>query len=306
MAACIRIWRSGDAGSWCARGRENYLCLLNYEDRVNGLAGAQGSAAVIPLGLLARWAMATADGDIAGGDLPGWFGELFGPAATLGLQDRRGECIHGACPHYKRCFVEHTIRRARSAELVVANHALVMIQAAHGFADGAAAGGLDGAPVPTRYVFDEGHHVFDAADSAFAAVFSGIEGAELRRWLLGAEGGSSRARGPPPSAGRAGGGASGVRDPAGCGAAGGACATGPGLVAAPGGGYAGIGWAGGGAGQRFRAVVAAGAPAGARPALCWPSRVAGRCWSATCIRSAREWRTRRCDWNGPWRVSSSR
>jgi ATP-dependent DNA helicase DinG len=49
--------------------------------------------------------------------------------------------------------------------------------------------------VPTRYVFDEGHHVFDAADSAFAAELSGLEGAELRRWLLGAEGGRSRARG---------------------------------------------------------------------------------------------------------------
>ena len=176
------------------KGRENYLCLLNLEDRVNGLAGATGPASVIPLALLARWALATADGDLSGGDLPGWFGELFGPAATLGLADRRGECIHGACPHYKRCFVEHTIRRARTAELVVANHALVMIAAAHGFADGAA-GGLDGQSPPTRYVFDEGHHVFDAADSAFAAVFSGIEGAELRRWLLGAEGGASRARG---------------------------------------------------------------------------------------------------------------
>ncbi len=177
------------------KGRENYLCLLNLEDRVNSLAGAGRSAGVIPLALLARWALATADGDIVGGDLPGWFGEVFGPAAVLGLADRRGECIHGACPHYKRCFVEHTIRRARTAELVVANHALVMIQAAHGFTDGSATGGMDGGAVPTRYVFDEGHHVFDAADSAFAAVFSGIEGAELRRWLLGAEGGPSRARG---------------------------------------------------------------------------------------------------------------
>ena len=49
--------------------------------------------------------------------------------------------------------------------------------------------------MPTRYVFDEGHHLFDAADGAFAAVLSGLETAELRRWLLGAEGGRSRARG---------------------------------------------------------------------------------------------------------------
>ena len=167
------------------KGRENYLCLLNLEDAVNSLAG-QG-AAVVPLGLIARWALRTADGDIQGGDLPGWFAELFGRGAALGLADRRGECIHGACPHYKRCYVEHTIRRARTAELVVANHALVMAQAAWG--------GLDDGTVPTRYVFDEGHHLFEAADGAFAAEFSGLEAAELRRWLLGSEGGRSRARG---------------------------------------------------------------------------------------------------------------
>ncbi len=170
------------------KGRENYLCLLNFEDAV-----ARGAPAeTVPLGLVARWAMATGDGDVQGGDLPGWMMELFGVATILPLADRRGECIHAACPHWRRCFVEHTIRRARDADLVVANHALVMTQAAYGFQYG---GGLDDATVPTRYVFDEGHHVFDAADGAFAAVLSGAETAELRRWLLGAEGGRSRARG---------------------------------------------------------------------------------------------------------------
>src|SRR5262249_27512788 len=54
-------------------------------------------------------------------------------------------------------------------------------------------GGEDGPPL--RLVFDEGHHLFDAADSAFSADLTGAEMAELRRWLLGAEGGRSRARG---------------------------------------------------------------------------------------------------------------
>jgi len=45
-------------------------------------------------------------------------------------------------------------------------------------------------------VFDEGHHVFDAADSAFSAELSGRPGADLRRWLLGSEDRRrSRARG---------------------------------------------------------------------------------------------------------------
>jgi ATP-dependent DNA helicase DinG len=169
------------------KGRENYLCLLNLEDALGAAASGMGPAAIIPLGLISRWALVTADGDIQGGDLPGWLAELFGAATVLGLADRRGECIHAACPHWRRCFVEHTIRRARGAQLVVANHALVMTQAAWG--------GLDDSTVPTRYVFDEGHHVFDAADGAFSAELSGLETAELRRWLLGAEGGRSRARG---------------------------------------------------------------------------------------------------------------
>jgi ATP-dependent DNA helicase DinG len=142
---------------------------------------------LIPLALVARWAAVTDDGDIQGGDLPGWFAELFGGGFAASLADRRGECIHAGCPHWRRCFIEHGIRRARTADLVVANHALVMAQAAWG--------GIDDATVPTRYVFDEGHHVFDAADGAFSAELSGLEAAELRRWLLGAEGGRSRARG---------------------------------------------------------------------------------------------------------------
>lgn len=169
------------------KGRENYLCLLNFEDAVANANGTMGNALVVLLGLIARWAIASADGDIQGGDLPGWLGELHGQATISALADRRGECIHSACPHWRRCFVEHTVRRAKTADLVVANHALVMTQAAWG--------GLDDNAVPTRYVFDEGHHLFDAADSSFSAILSGLETAELRRWLLGAEGGRSRARG---------------------------------------------------------------------------------------------------------------
>ncbi len=169
------------------KGRENYLCLLNLEDAVNTATGGFMNQQTVPLGLIARWAMASNDGDIQGGDLPGWLAELHGGGLVASLADRRGECIHAACPHWRRCFVEHTIRRSRTADLVVANHALVMTQAAWG--------GLDDNAVPTRYVFDEGHHVFDAADSAFSAALSGLETAELRRWLRGAEGGRSRARG---------------------------------------------------------------------------------------------------------------
>jgi ATP-dependent DNA helicase DinG len=168
------------------KGRENFLCLLNYEEAV-GVAGRPGRAPG-HLGLIARWVAATESGDLMAGDFPGWLAELIGRGRVGWLADRRGECVHSACPHFRRCFVEKNIRKARQARIVVANHALVMTQAA--------LGGLDDATVPTRYVFDEGHHLLEASDGAFSVRLSGQEGRELRRWIVGAEtGGRSRARG---------------------------------------------------------------------------------------------------------------
>jgi len=165
------------------KGRENYLCLLNLEEA--GQGGAARPADAIALGLVARWAGATRDGDMQGGDFPAWIAELHGRGRTMGLTDRRGECIYSACPHYKKCYIERGIRRARTADIVIANHALVMMNAALA---------PDQRDLPTRYVFDEGHHVFDAADSAFSAHLTAAEGGDLRRWLRGPEG-SRRTRG---------------------------------------------------------------------------------------------------------------
>jgi ATP-dependent DNA helicase DinG len=167
------------------KGRENYLCLLNLEEAARALPTRLQDARGI--GLMARWASATRDGDLSGSDFPGWLADLVGVSRSHALADRRGECIFSACQHYNRCFIERSIRQARHARVVVANHALVMVQAAMG--------GLEERDLPSRYVFDEGHHLFEAADSAFAGHLTGLETAELRRWLLGAEGGRSRARG---------------------------------------------------------------------------------------------------------------
>jgi ATP-dependent DNA helicase DinG len=168
------------------KGRENYLCLLNYEEAIAGLPLRPYDAAA--LGLMARWIGATGEGDMVGGDFPGWLPDLIGRGRSLGLSDRRGECIHSACRHYHRCFIEKSVRRARRARIVVANHALVMVQSA--LQDS------EGATLPTRLVFDEGHHVFDAADAAFSLALTGQETAELRRWIVGAEESRrSRARG---------------------------------------------------------------------------------------------------------------
>jgi len=168
------------------KGRENYLCLLNLEEALAQMPGQPKRATA--LGLMARWAGASRDGDLTGASFPAWLLDLLGRAQTVGLADRRGECIHAACTHYNRCFVEKSIRAAKRADIVVTNHALVMIQAAYA--------GQAERRDPTRFIFDEGHHVFDAADSAFSAYLGGRETSELRHWIRGAEDGRrGRARG---------------------------------------------------------------------------------------------------------------
>lgn len=158
------------------KGRENYLCLLNLEDALQG--GFAGRAAILAQ-LVARWAAYSKDGDMVGGDLPGWLTTLFRRAGATALTDRRGECVYAGCPHYRKCFIERSARAAEGADLVIANHALVMIMAERRREDSSAL---------TRIIFDEGHHLFDAADSTFAAALTGQESIELRRWIIGPEG----------------------------------------------------------------------------------------------------------------------
>src|SRR4051812_44716104 len=109
------------------KGRENYLCLLNLED---ALQGAFAGRAAILAQLVGRWAAYTKDGDMVGGDLPGWLPSLFHRAGAAALTDRRGECVYAGCPHYRRCFIERAERASREADIVIANHALVMVNAA--------------------------------------------------------------------------------------------------------------------------------------------------------------------------------
>jgi len=160
------------------KGRENYLCLLNYEDLVASAPMARSVKTAVAAGLMSRWITETKDGDITGKSFQGWIPNLLGTANTRGLTLKSGECIYSACDHYNRCFKEKAIRKSRHAEIVVANHALVMIQTA-------IAGSQE--TLPQRYIFDEGHHLFDAADSAYAAHLTGRQGRELRRWVLGSE-----------------------------------------------------------------------------------------------------------------------
>jgi len=169
------------------KGRENYLCLLNLEDTTQASGIMASDLNATALGLMLRWAAVTEDGDLAGKDFPGWLVTLLGKSKVHSFADRRGECVYSGCPHFHKCFIEKSVRKAKRADIVIANHALVMHQLA--------TNGVDNA-LPGRFIFDEGHHLFDAADSAFDFQLNGAWTSDLRRWLLGSETGKrTRARG---------------------------------------------------------------------------------------------------------------
>jgi ATP-dependent DNA helicase DinG len=90
---------------------------------------------------------------MTGGDFPAWLPDpvRHRPAAQASRRQpgRPARRVRPRrLPHYRTCFVEKAIRGQRRADIVIANHALVMTQAAF---DGArAARGLKGDGETTR------------------------------------------------------------------------------------------------------------------------------------------------------------
>ncbi len=157
------------------KGRENYLCLLNYEEGLRKISPNY----VLMAGLIARYIYKTNDGDLNGPDFPGWIEDLIGYETLDTICDRRGECIYAGCPYFKKCFIEKVIAKSKTAKIVVTNHALLMNLAQKDRDENDL--------MPFYYIFDEGHHIFNASDNAYSSAFSVLECYEMRRWVLGAE-----------------------------------------------------------------------------------------------------------------------
>ena len=164
------------------KGRENYLCLLNYDEMIRG-SFAWDSEQRIVLGLIARWMLKSREGILVGADFPLWLEERADGRLLAALRLKQGECIYSACPFYERCYIEKARYRSRKAKVIIANHALTLRQAIRGF-------------LPySRLIIDEAHQLFDATDSATRLRLGLFEALELRRWLLGAgRSGNRRAR----------------------------------------------------------------------------------------------------------------
>ena len=104
------------------RGRTNYLCLRKFMFTLHESAHELDDDERGKMLPVMTWAASTEHGDVS---------ELaaFSPEQSPALWDRLhtvGEdCLKRACPFYKRCFVYKARALAKTADVVVLNHALV-------------------------------------------------------------------------------------------------------------------------------------------------------------------------------------
>jgi ATP-dependent DNA helicase DinG len=156
------------------KGRQNYLCLLRFDQFLRNPTFAVRDEAALFDGI-ARWAETTRTGDRAElSELPDNLASWKDLSATA------DQCTGTKCAHYDRCFVFRMRRQAADADVVVVNHHLF-------FADLAlrsSSAGDAGAAVLPKYdavVFDEAHAVEEVATEHFGAQLSSFRVSELAR-----------------------------------------------------------------------------------------------------------------------------
>ena len=159
------------------KGRQNYLCLLRFEQFLRNPTFSVREEATV-FDAIAAWAETTQTGDRAElSELP------ENLASWRDLSATADQCIGAKCAHYDRCFVFRMRQKAAEADVIVVNHHLF-------FADLAlrtSSAGDTGAAVLPKYdavVFDEAHSVEEVATEHFGAQLSSFRVGELARDAL--------------------------------------------------------------------------------------------------------------------------
>jgi len=102
-----------------AKGRANYVCLRRLEFAIRAQRGLFDKFGT-ELERIARWAKNSKDGSLS--DLQ------YQPQARLwdSVKSEHGNCRGRKCPFFKDCFYWRARRRLQSADIIVANHSLML------------------------------------------------------------------------------------------------------------------------------------------------------------------------------------
>lgn len=137
------------------KGRANYLCLRALEEYMQGGWWTLSPTEQEEFARLVTWLHQTDDGD-----LDDFGGEELRPRLSCPSED----CWGKGCRYAEKCFVAKARARALQSHIIVANHALVLSEAANP--------GTALLPAYGRLVFDEAHNLEDIATDYFSYEFS--------------------------------------------------------------------------------------------------------------------------------------
>jgi len=133
------------------KGRANYLCLRSLAEYMQGGFYTLSKDEQLAFSRFLEWLHSTTDGDLDDlGD------DTLRPKLACSGED----CLGYSCPYSSKCFVSKARTRALKAHLIVANHALVLADAA--------TPGAELLPVAGRLVLDEAHDLEDIATDFFS------------------------------------------------------------------------------------------------------------------------------------------
>ncbi len=111
------------------KGRGNYPCLRALSWLFDGATGSLFWSERLAVMHLLAWLAGQTTGDLEGIS-PAAYEEIDALSATVDRMRSQGEsCLGRACSFHKVCLVEHARELARSADVVVVNHALVFADA---------------------------------------------------------------------------------------------------------------------------------------------------------------------------------
>jgi ATP-dependent DNA helicase DinG len=160
------------------KGRSRYVCELEFQrfalDVQQQMALFQSPENSAIFDLVERWVQdereheGVAELDASGTAIP--------PEITQRITTDARHCMGRECPFVKQCFAERAKARAKEADVVIANHHLVLLDAA---LRAQSDGGVTLLPEREVLILDEAHHLEETATSVF-----GIDITVARwRWL---------------------------------------------------------------------------------------------------------------------------
>lgn len=141
------------------KGMGNYLCLLRAETVTDGLLNLADDDEIDTLRSVVEWSKVTQDGSLS--DLN------FSPPEEVWdkVAAESESCLRARCPHYSKCFFYKARRELSSSQILVVNHYLLFSDLSiRGASEESETGIL---PPYKNVIFDEAHHIVDAATSHF-------------------------------------------------------------------------------------------------------------------------------------------